>query len=129
MYRSSATQSFRRLAADGRTLHDIPFPSGLAGHPIPLADGSTFVPLADTGWRVVAADGTVTQTMDLGAPWTSRRVVVGTLAPDGTFFFAASDILGDFFDFAAVATGLRPGPLLWTGSGLNFAHTNSALPE
>lgn len=129
VYRSS-TQLLRRLAADGSVLHETPLRSGIAGHPIPLADGSTFVPLADTGWLVVAMDGTVTQRVDLGEPWSSRRLVGdGALAPDGTFFFAVSDILGDSFAFAAVATGLRPGPLLWTGSGLNFAHTNSALPD
>jgi hypothetical protein len=128
VYRSSL-QFLRRLAADGTSMHETLLPSGIAGHPIPLADGSTFVPLADTGWFVVAADGTVTQSVDLGEEWSSRRVVGdGALAPDGTYFFAVSDILGDSYAFAAVATGLRPGPLLWTGSGLNFAHTNSALP-
>ena len=115
-----------RYNADGSVRYDRPAPPGTAGTlvpPIPLADGGTAMILPG-GWYRIAPDGAlseVTRVAPESIGFTSVSEPI--LAPDGTLFYLSEA------GASAIPTGLLPGPYLWPRSGLNWARTNSILPD
>ena len=119
-----------RFNADGRVRYDIPVPEGTFGTilpPSPLVDGGTAMILPG-GWYRISPEGvssTVTRLNELlvGLGSDGRPI----LAPDGTLFYLTNS--GGEYRASATPTGLIPGPYLWPNSGLNWARTNSILPD
>lgn len=123
-------QRLIRLGPDGSVVFNIDAP-GVAA-PFVLADGGFLTVLYDQ-YEVFAADGSLREHVGfdasfVGPCWPQSSM----LAPDGTLFLACGDAeageLGTLA-FHAVPTGYPAGPDLSAHGGLNFAGTNSILPD
>ncbi len=115
-----------RYNADGSVRYDRRAPPGTAGTlvpPIPLADGGTAMILPG-GWYRIAPDGALSEVTRIAPELIGfTSVSEPILAPDGTLFYLSEA------GASAIPTGLIPGPYLWPRSGLNWARTNSILPD
>lgn len=124
-----------RLEADGSVRYSVPFRQAgermaLAGPPVPLADGGTLLITGNPpGWNRLSATGELIDRYRIDPVANgSRTLSEPAIAPDGTLYFMTESPAG--IRFLAVSTGgIVPGPFLWPNSGLNWARTNSVLPE
>ena len=129
---SAGTGNMVRLNADGTVRYNVPIPAGvgitIASPPVALEDGGTLLMVDPPGWMRLNAAGEITSTVRLDAMRVGARSAgPTTLAPDGTMYFMTRT--GTEIRFGAASTGAIPGPYLWRQSGLNWARTNSILPD
>jgi hypothetical protein len=126
------TTYLTRLNADGSTRYNV-FQRGPVGfetgaRPIMLADQGTLVLWQPFELRHYDAMGNEVARYAIDQDRAGRGAVTPpAMGPDGTLFVLSDGPVGP--SFVAIATGLTPGPLLWPNSGLNWARTNSVLPE
>jgi hypothetical protein len=124
-----------RLDADGTVRYSVAFRDieervALAGPPVPLADGGTLLLMSNpVGWNRLSPTGELIDRYRIDPVANGGRTTSQpAMAPDGTLYFMTNSPEG--LRFLAVSTGgLAPGPFLWPYSGLNWARTNSILPE
>jgi hypothetical protein len=127
--------SVTRLEADGTTRYRVPFRDieevvTPAAPPVALADGGTLLLMSNPpGWNRLSSMGELVDRYRLG-PSAAERAVADDplLGPDGTLYLMTRVDDGPI-RFTATYTGAIPGPFLWPDSGLNWARTNSVLPE
>ena len=120
-----------RLNADGSVRFNTPIPAGFiatAAPPVALADEGILVMTDPPGWIRFNSMGEITSTVALDTSNVGFRTTSDSvLAPDGTMYFMTES--GGEIRFGAASTGAIPGPYLWPNSGLNWARTNSILPD
>jgi len=129
---SAGTGNVVRLNADGSVRFNTPIPAGtgitIASPPVVLTDDETLLMVDPPGWMRLTATGEVDSIVRLNMSQVGLRSAgQTTLAPDGTMYFMTNS--GGEYRFAAASTGAIPGPYLWRNSGLNWARTNSILPD
>jgi hypothetical protein len=122
-----------RLNADGSVRYNTPIPPGFiapGSPPVALADGGTLLMTDPPGWVRFSATGEITSTVHLDPTVVGERNANpdSVLAPDGTMYFMTLSAFSEI-RFGAASTGAIPGPYLWPNSGLNWARTNSILPD